>query len=92
MKNSLFFILIFLSIVAWSQNQSNDISFSYGGSFTGFGDLQGKFISIAYNHKLYKRLYLYGDVAQSSMSGLASFKFHPEKNILGADGIHWPLF
>jgi hypothetical protein len=91
MKNFLFFLSIFFSAVTVAKAQNNDINFAYGGSFTGFGDLQGKFMSIGYNHELYKPIHVYGVLAQASMSGQAGFKFRPDIEIIGADNLHFPL-
>ncbi len=91
MKNSLLLLSIFFSAVTVAQAQNNNLNFSYGGAFTGFGDLQGKFMSIGYNHKLYKPIHVYGVLAQASMSGQAGFIVQPDKRILGADNLHFPL-
>ena len=89
--NKYYFFFLFMIFSKITKAQNNDLSFAYGGSFAGFGDLQGKFMSVGYHHKVNRAFYIYGSLSQASMSGQAGSTFHSEKNMLGADNIHIPL-
>jgi hypothetical protein len=85
------FFFLFIIFCKVTEAQNNDIHFAYGGSFAGFGDLQGKFMSVGYHHKIYKFLFAYGSLSQASMSGRAGETYQSDKYLLGADQLHPPI-
>lgn len=76
-------VTVFFSSVVFSQNQT--VQIAYGGSFAGFGDLQGRFMSIGLQHSFGKKISIYGSLNKSSMSGNKLSYLYAGKPFLGLD-------
>lgn len=74
-------------MVGLSKSKAQSLILHYGGSFAGFGDLQGKSLSIGYKHRLNKFINIYGVINKSSMSGNKLSYIHSDKLFLGLDYI-----
>ncbi len=61
------------------------INVSYGGSFSGLGDLQGRYMSVGYMHILSKRISFYGSYQSSSMAGNKVSYYYAGRPFLGID-------
>jgi hypothetical protein len=64
---------------------SQSFLINYGGSFAGFGDLQGKYISIGYTKSIHKLISLNLSINKSSMSGNKISYVFAGQPVLGLD-------
>ncbi len=81
----LILLILWLLVIGFSKSEAQSLTFNYGGSFSGFGDLQGKFMSIGYQQQLYKSIHIYGSISNSSVSGNKLSYIHSDKLFLGLD-------
>lgn len=84
--------ILFISVISFTYGlNAQRIELGYGSSFTGFGDLQGRFMSIAYNHSITNNISIYGQLGKSSMSGNKISYLFAGQPLLGLDYTSKPV-
>jgi hypothetical protein len=82
MKKIIILVLVTKSLILSGQSESY-LSFIFGNSFTGYGDLPGQTFGIGYGKSIKKRIHFYSLFYQSNCNGRFEDIYLPTKTIFG---------
>jgi hypothetical protein len=86
------FTTLFITVISFAHGlNAQRIEVGYGTSFAGFGDLQGRLMSIGYNHSISNHISIYGQFVKSSMSGNKISYLFAGQPFLGLDYTSHPV-